>query len=347
MAEKTEQPTAKKLRDARKKGQVANSKDITSTALLLVIFAYFGIRRDAVLQVLSEMTAAPARFFNEPFSSALQHTTSACLLAGMVVILPLVLLVLVTGIMANTFQFGLLLAPEAIKPDFNKLNPVSKLKQIFSLKNFVEFLKSTAKILFLSTLLYFVIRNTLDPLLKVPFLTLNDFFNLLPPIMKTFAINVAFAYVTVAVLDFMFQRFNHKKQLMMTKDEVKREFKEQEGDPTIKGKRKQMHRELLQGGSVQKTKRASALIVNPTHYAVAIYYNEIITPLPIVLAKGIDFQAQLMKKTALDCGIPVLEDIPLAHALYDLAEEGRYIPRELIEPIAKVIRWLQEQKKGN
>ena len=347
MAEKTEQPTAKKLRDARKKGQVANSKDITSTALLLVIFAYFGIRRDAVLQVLSEMTAAPARFFNEPFSSALQHTTSVCLLAGMVVILPLVLLVLVTGIMANTFQFGLLLAPEAIKPDFNKLNPVSKLKQIFSLKNFVEFLKSTAKILFLSTLLYFVIRNTLDPLLKVPFLTLNDFFNLLPPIMKTFAINVAFAYVTVAVLDFMFQRFNHKKQLMMTKDEVKREFKEQEGDPTIKGKRKQMHRELLQGGSVQKTKRASALIVNPTHYAVAIYYNEIITPLPIVLAKGIDFQAQLMKKTALDCGIPVLEDIPLAHALYDLAEEGRYIPRELIEPIAKVIRWLQEQKKGN
>ena len=347
MAEKTEQPTAKKLRDARKKGQVANSKDITSTALLLVIFAYFGIRRDAVLQVLSEMTAAPARFFNEPFSSALQHTTSVCLLADMVVILPLVLLVLVTGIMANTFQFGLLLAPEAIKPDFNKLNPVSKLKQIFSLKNFVEFLKSTAKILFLSTLLYFVIRNTLDPLLKVPFLTLNDFFNLLPPIMKTFAINVAFAYVTVAVLDFMFQRFNHKKQLMMTKDEVKREFKEQEGDPTIKGKRKQMHRELLQGGSVQKTKRASALIVNPTHYAVAIYYNEIITPLPIVLAKGIDFQAQLMKKTALDCGIPVLEDIPLAHALYDLAEEGRYIPRELIEPIAKVIRWLQEQKKGN
>ena len=346
MAEKTEQPTAKKLRDARKKGQVANSKDVTSTALLIVIFAYFGLRRDAVLQTLSEVTAVPALFFNEPFQSALQHTAGACFLVGIRVILPLILLVFLTGIMANTFQFGLLFAPESIKPDFNKLNPMSKLKQIFSLKNLIEFLKSAAKILFLSTLLYFVIRNTLDPLLKTPFLTLNDFFNMLPPIMKTFAMNVLFAYVTVAVLDFMFQRFNHKKQLMMTKDEVKREFKEQEGDPQIKGKRKQFHRELLQGGPAQKTKRASALIVNPTHYAIAIYYNELITPLPIVLAKGIDFQAQLMKKIAAENNIPILEDVPLAHALYDLAEEGRYIPRELIEPIAKVVRWLQERKEG-
>ena len=156
MAEKTEQPTAKKLRDARKKGQVANSKDVTSTALLIVIFAYFGLRRDAVLQTLSEMTAVPALFFNEPFQSALQHTAGACFLVGIRVLLPLVLLVFLTGIMANTFQFGLLFAPESIKPDFNKLNPMSKLKQIFSLKNLIEFLKSAAKILFLSTLLYFV-----------------------------------------------------------------------------------------------------------------------------------------------------------------------------------------------
>ena len=132
---------------------------------------------------------------------------------------------------------------------------------------------------------------------------------------------------------------------MMTKDEVKREFKESEGDPTIKGKRKQFHRELLQGSPPQKTKRASALIVNPTHYAIAIYYNEVITPLPIVLAKGIDYQAQLMKKVAREFNIPIMENVPLAHALYDLADEGRYIPRELIEPVAKVIRWVREQKE--
>ena len=344
MSEKTEQPTAKKLRDARKKGQVANSKDVTSTALLIVIFAYFGLRREYILKELLDFIIVPTHFFNTSFRSACSEMGMACLMLGVRVILPLLILVLVTGIMANVLQFGLLFAGESIKPNFSKLNPISKLKQIFSIKNLVEFLKSAAKILFLGTLLYFVIKNTLDPLLKTPFATLKDFVNIVPSIMKTFAMNVGFAYIVVAFLDFIFQRHNHTKQLMMTKDEVKREYKEQEGDPTIKGKRKQLHRELLQGSPAQKTKRASALIVNPTHYAIAIYYNELITPLPIVLAKGIDFQAQIMKKIAYDFDIPVVEDVPLAHALYDLAEEGRYIPRELIEPIAKVIRYIQDKK---
>ena len=345
MSEKTEQPTAKKLRDARKKGQVANSKDVTSTALLIVIFAYFGLRREYILKELLDFIIVPTHFFNTSFRSACSEMGMACLMLGVRVILPLLILVLVTGIMANVLQFGLLFAGESIKPNFSKLNPISKLKQIFSIKNLVEFLKSAAKILFLGTLLYFVIKNTLDPLLKTPFATLKDFVNIVPSIMKTFAMNVGFAYIVVAFLDFIFQRHNHTKQLMMTKDEVKREYKEQEGDPTIKGKRKQLHRELLQGSPAQKTKRASALIVNPTHYAIAIYYNELITPLPIVLAKGIDFQAQIMKKIAYDFDIPVVEDVPLAHALYDLAEEGRYIPRELIEPIAKVIRYIQDKKE--
>ncbi len=345
MSEKTEQPTAKKLRDARKKGQVANSKDVTSTALLIVIFAYFGMRREYILKTLIDLIVVPNNFFKEPFIAACNQMGLACLAIGVKVILPLVLLVFLTGVIANVFQFGLLLSFESIKPNFSKLNPISKVKQIFSLKNLVEFLKSAAKILFLSTLLYFVIRNTLDPLLKIPFTSLKDFINILPTILKTFAMNVVFAYVVVAFLDFIFQRYNHKKQLMMTKDEVKREFKEMEGDPTIKGKRKQLHRELLQGSPAQKTKRASALIVNPTHYAIAIYYNELVTPLPIVLAKGIDYQAQLMKKIAYEFEIPVMENVPLAHALYDLADEGRYIPRELIEPVAKVIRWVREQKE--
>lgn len=345
MSEKTEQPTAKKLRDARKKGQVANSKDVTSTALLIVIFTYFGLRREYVLKTLMDLLVVPTNFLKEPFLAACNHMGLACLEVGVKVVLPLVLLVFFTGVMSNVLQFGLLLSFESVKPNFSKLNPISKLKNIFSLKNLIEFLKSAAKILFLGILLYFVIRNTLDPLLKVPFTSLRDFINILPSIMKTFALNVGFAYVVVAFLDFIFQRYNHTKQLMMTKDEVKREFKESEGDPTIKGKRKQFHRELLQGSPAKKTKRASALIVNPTHYAIAIYYNEVVTPLPVVLAKGIDYQAQLMKKVAKEFNVPIMENVPLAHALYDLADEGRYIPRELIEPVAKVIRWVREQKE--
>lgn len=345
MSEKTEQPTAKKLRDARKKGQVANSKDVTSTALLIVIFTFFGLKREYILQTLMDIIVVPTHFFQQPFLDACNETLFACLMVGVKVILPLIILTFITGLFAHFFQFGLLLSFESVKPNFSKLNPISKVKQIFSLKNFIEFLKSAAKILFLGTLLYFVIKNTLDPLLKTPFHSLNDFINILPSILKTFAFNVCFAYIVVAFLDFIFQRRNHIKQLMMTKDEVKREFKESEGDPTIKGKRKQLHRELLQGSPAQKTKRASGLIVNPTHYAIAIYYNEMITPLPIVIAKGIDYQAQLMKKVAREFNIPIMENVPLAHALYDLADEGRYIPRELIEPVAKVIRWIRDQKE--
>lgn len=344
MSEKTEQPTAKKIRDARKKGQVANSKDVTSTALLIIVFAYLGIRREAVLQTLGALIEVPATLYNEPFIGACQRIIAAGLSGFVQVVLPLLLLVIITGVAAHMLQFGLLLAFESVKPDLNKLNPISKLKQIFSIKNLVEFLKSAFKIIFLGVLLYFVIRNALDPLLKTPFMNLEDLMDVMPSIMKTFVCNVIFAYVVVAFIDFVFQRRNHLKQLMMTKDEVKREFKEQEGDPTIKGKRKQMHRELLQGGPAVRTKRASAVIVNPTHYAVAIYYNRLVTKLPLVLAKGIDFQAQLMKKTACQYDIPILEDVPLAHALYDLADEGDYIPHELIEPIAHVIRWLQENK---
>lgn len=344
MSEKTEQPTAKKIRDARKKGQVANSKDVTSTALLIIVFAYLGIRREAVLQTLGALIEVPAVLYDEPFIGACRRIIAAGFSGFVQVVLPLLLLVVITGVAAHMLQFGLLLAFESVKPDLNKLNPISKLKQMFSMKNLVEFLKSAFKIIFLGILLYFVIRNALDPLLKTPFMNLEDLMDVMPSIMKTFVCNVIFAYVVVAFIDFVFQRRNHLKQLMMTKDEVKREFKEQEGDPTIKGKRKQMHRELLQGGPAVRTKRASAVIVNPTHYAVAIYYNRLVTKLPLVLAKGIDFQAQLMKQTACRYDIPILEDVPLAHALYDLADEGDYIPHELIEPIAHVIRWLQENK---
>lgn len=345
MSEKTEQPTAKKLRDARKKGQVPNSKDVTSTALLIVIFTFFGLKKEYILQTLMDLMIVPTKFLKQPFLDACDEMGLACLAVGVKVILPLIILVFFTGAFSHFFQFGLLFSPESVKPNFSKLNPISKLKQIFSLKNLIEFLKSAAKILFLGTLLYFVIRNTLDPLLKTPFHSLKDFINLLPKILKTFAFNVCFAYIVVGFLDFIFQRHNHIKQLMMTKDEVKREFKESEGDPTIKGKRKQFHRELLQGSPAQKTKRASGLIVNPTHYAIAIYYNEVITPLPIVLAKGIDYQAQLMKKVAREFNIPIMENVPLAHALYDLADEGRYIPRELIEPVARAIQWIRDKKE--
>lgn len=344
MSEKTEQPTPKKLRDARKKGQVANSKDVTSTALLIIIFVDLGLRRDTILNLLKELIIAPCECFHMPFSQAAASMLFTCLSVMFQILAPLLLLTCITAVIANVFQFGLMLSTESIMPKIEKLNPMSKIKNIFSIKNLIEFLKSTLKILFLGVLLYFVIKDVLEPLLKIPFFGFSGLVNIMPSVMKTFAYNVGFAYIVVAFLDFIFQKHSHIKQLMMSKDEIKREYKESEGDPTVKGKRKQLHKELLQGGPAQKTKKASALVTNPTHYAIALYYNKLTTPLPLVLAKGVGFQAQIMKQVAKDFDIPIMENVPLAHALYDLAEVEQYIPRELIAPVAEVIRWIHEQK---
>ncbi len=346
MSDKTEPPTPKRLRDARKKGQVANSKDLTSTLLLIVIFWYLGNNRESILKQLIELMQAPVYLYNAAPQKALGEMTIATLKIVSSILLPLLFIVMVTGVLGNMMQVGILLAFESVKPDISKINPISKAKQIFSMKNLVELLKSVVKILFLGILVYIVVRDAIDPLLKIPFVGLPALLEVMQTVLKTFVYNVGFAYVLVAFFDFIFQRRNHMKQLMMSKDEIKREFKEMEGSPEIKGKRKQLHRELLQGSPVEKTKKSTVLVTNPTHYAIALFYDGLTAQLPIVLAKGIGFQAQLMKKAAQDYDIPIMENVPLAHALYDLAEIGQYIPRDLIEPVAEVIHWVYRQKQS-
>jgi type III secretion protein U len=288
---------------------------------------------------------APSQLYTADPTKAVSEMSWSMVCTLAQILLPLLAVVVVTGVAGNMLQVGILLAFESLKPDLNKINPLSKVKQIFSIKNLIELLKSIIKILFLGILIYLVIRNSLGPLLKIPFVGLKGLLEIVVPVLKTFAYNVCLAYVVVAFCDFIFQKQNHIKQLMMSKDEVKREYKESEGSPEIKGKRKQLHRELLQGGPVEKTKKSTVLVTNPTHYAVALFYDGKTAMLPVVLAKGVGFQAQLMRKAAQDFDVPIMENVPLAHALYDLGEVGRYIPRELIEPVAEVIRWVYAQKQ--
>ena len=153
-------------------------------------------------------------------------------------------------------------------------------------------------------------------------------------------------YVVIALADFGYQRFAYKKDLMMSKDEVKREYKESEGDPHIKGHRKHLHQELMMSGMVEKTRKASVVVTNPTHFAVALYYDDDKTPLPIVLAKGADLIAKRMIEIAREEGIPVMQNIPLARALYANAQLDQYIPSDLLEPVAEVLRVVRQVAQG-
>lgn len=348
MSEKTEQPTPKRLRDARQKGQVCKSTDVVSTTLLIGLFAYIGLGWNNHVKNLANLLIFPVQYMSCDFRTACSQVLPGVFLKIVATILPVLGITILLAAGANLAQIGILFAPESIKPDLKKLNPADKLKQMFSKKNLFEFLKSTFKIIFLGILIYLVIKNLIRDLLLLPFTGLKGSYEILGPIMRRFAYNVIFAYIVVAALDFVFQKKDFAQKMMMSKEEVKQEYKESEGDPQIKSKRKQVHREMIeQGGAPQKTKNSSVLVTNPEHIAIAIYYNieSKGVALPVVLAKGKGHVAEEMIEVAKREGIPIMRNIPLAHSLMDSAEIMQYIPTELIEPVAEVLRWVYEMKE--
>lgn len=342
--EKTEQPTDKKIRDARKKGQVAKSNDVNIAWLLIVIFSFLAATKGFYYEKIVEMVVLPSLYYDVSFEEALPAVLHGIIVNFLLLSFPLLATMAVMGIFINFVQVGPLLTFEPLKPDFKKLNPIEGAKKIFSKKNLIEFLKSILKTLFLGYLVYRVIKEVINPLLLIPFAGIDGVFSILNPIMKMFAINICFAYIVVAVADIFFQRSQHTKDLMMTKDEVKREFKEMEGDPHIKGERKHLHQELAMSDTVQSTKKASALVTNPTHIAIAILYDENVAKLPIIIAKGEDYLAKMMIKVAQEENIPIMRDIPLAHSL-NAIPVFNYVPSDLLEPVAIVLKWARELNK--
>lgn len=344
--EKTEQPTPKKLRDARKKGQVAKSQDVTTALLMGATFTTIGATWDWTLRQLKELVLLPTHFYTQPFDQAFQQVAYGILTKALLISLPVVLVGFVAGLAGSYLQVGPLLTFEPLKPELKKLNPLEKAKQIFTVKNGLEFLKSALKVVVIGIIVTQVIRSSLGGLTRLPYGGEAALLDSLSPLVKALALNVCLAYIAIAAFDYFLQKFQHIKQLKMSKDEVKREHKESEGDPQIKGKRRQLHQELLAEGQVQRTRKATVVVTNPTHLAIAIHYHEADNALPTVLAKGEDHLAKRMIAAAREEGIPVMQNIPLARAIYAGVPVDHYIPKDLIEPMAEVLRWVKEWKQG-
>lgn len=341
MSEKTEQPTQKRLRDARKKGQVPYSKDFTQTCLIMALFGYILVDGGRIMENLAQLIILPGDVLSQPFPNALESLLVQYVVDLAWLLLPFILIVLVIGIFADALQVGIFFAFEAIKPSGKKLNVVQNAKNIFSKKNFVEFIKSSIKVVLLSVLVQLIIKEHLDMLMKIPLGGVPMVGTAAATMVKIMIINISIAYIIIALFDFIWQRLKFRKDNMMTKDEVKREYKEQEGDPHIKGKRKQLHKEMAMSDAGAQTKKASAVVTNPTHYAVALYYQEEETPLPIILAKGRGETALYMIRTAHEHSIPVFENISLARGLSAKANVDNYIPLEFMEPVAEILRMVK------
>ncbi|MDP0562803.1 MAG: type III secretion system export apparatus subunit SctU [Candidatus Endonucleobacter sp. (ex Gigantidas childressi)] len=340
--EKTEEPTSKKLRDARKKGQVVKSKEVSGTFGLLSVLLTIWAMSDLLFESIRNMLLLPAQVYNEDFEFAFKVVTTGILRDFLMLLVPLLVAAVFSSIVGNMMQFGVLFSGESIKPDIKKINPVQGMKKIFALKNLVEFFKSVIKIVFLSFVVYHVIQVTLQDMMNIPFCGTSCIMPVAGAVMKKLLIYAMSAFVIIAIFDYMFERYNFMKEQRMTKDEVKREYKEMEGNAEIKGKRKELHQEIL--NSAENTKNSDVVIKNPTHLAIGLHYSKASTPLPIIMVKGQGSHARFILKVAEKEGIPVLENVPLAHSLFDV-DIAAYIPSELIEPVAEVFRWIEEVKE--
>jgi type III secretion protein U len=345
VSEKTELPTPRRIRKAREEGQVAKSKDLTQTVLIVALFGYVLGNAEAIVTDFAQMILMPVEVLGMEFDMAVNTLATRLLRKGLEMLAPFLGIVIGLGLLVELAQTGMLISFKALAPSGKKLNVATNLKNMVSAKNLFEFIKSNLKIALLSVVVYGVLRSALPTLMTLPQGGLTSVAVATAVLLKTMMLHVSLGYAVLAAADFLWQRYQYIKQLKMSKDEVKEEYKNAEGDPHIKHKRKELHRELLQGDDVQRVKKSSVVVTNPTHLAVAIAYEKGLTPLPVVLAKGEGAHAHRIAGIAREHGIPVLQNIPLARALMANAPLDQFIPSELIEPVAEVLRLVREMKE--
>ncbi|MGV3656041.1 MAG: type III secretion system export apparatus subunit SctU [Noviherbaspirillum sp.] len=344
-SEKTEQPTPHKIRKAREDGQVAKSKDFTQVLLLGAMLGYTLANSGAIVRDIMQILLFPTQLYGMDFRAAVSSAISELTKSGVMLLVPYLLLGLVVGIFGETIQTGILFAFKALIPKGSKLNPASNLKQMFSMKNVVEFIKSSLKVIFLSTVVYVVIRGLLDPLLKLPYQDIDEAGFMLGEMLKKLVVYTFIGFGAIALLDLVYQRKRYTKDLMMSMQEIKQEYKQLEGDPHVKSHRRGMAKEIAMGDGERKARKATVVVTNPIHFAVALYYRREETPLPVVLAKGADAAAKEIVRIAREENIPVMENVPLARALMATADVDKYIPSELVEPVAEVLLALRRMAR--
>jgi flagellar biosynthetic protein FlhB len=348
--EKTEQPSDKRLKDAKKKGQVAKSQDLSSSVLLIasiaVLWGTSGLIGDFLSEFLkTQLSFAPT--FKEEFT--LKIANDLFFEGIKVIFLTLAALFGVCFALAfavNYLQIGSVFAVEGLTPKFSKINPTEAFKSKFlKAKPYIELLKTIFKIVITATLVGSILWSsrqdifnliTYSPEVSISFL-MNLFVNI--------GLKVGIAFLLIGGADFMLQKFLHRKELRMTKKEVKDEYKEMEGDPYIKSKRRQIHREIIAQSMANAVRKADVVVANPTHVAVAISYEKAEMEAPTIVAKGADLMAAKIREIATESNVPIMRDIPLARTLYELDIEEE-IPENLYESVAVVLRWVYELQEN-
>ena len=351
-AEKSEQPTAKKLSDARKEGQVAKSQEVATAFSLLalfiilrVLYPFIGTNFTGIFERVYNNIPNVARTYNGflPIATIVSILNNA-ILTMLLITSPFLIIGFLVAFICDLVQVGFKPTTKPLKPKLSKLNPISGMKKIFSSRKLFELGKSILKLAVMAIMIYSFFIGRTESLFLLYDMPLSQAIGLMGNLIISLGLRIAVAYMVIAFLDLIYQRRKFHKDMMMTKQEVKDEFKNSEGDPQIKGAQKRRMMEASRRRMMQQLPQADVVITNPTHYAVAIKYDAEESDAPIVVAKGADYLAQKIKEIARDNDVEIVENKPLARMLYANVEVGELVPPELYKAVAEVLAYVYHLK---
>lgn len=346
--EKTEQPTAKKLQDARNEGQVAKSQEVTHAAglmslfvLIRVMYPYMADSFTGFFRSVYNQIPTTTKMYDGyvPFAD-LRITIMNALLRILLTALPFLAVSLTVAFICNVVQVKWKITTKPLKPKLSKLNPIKGFKKIFSTRKIFELVKSIAKIAIIGTVVYTYFLGYTASVFTLYDMPLRQAIGLLGNTIVEIGIRIAAVYVVIAIADYIYQKRKFRKDNMMTKQEVKDEYKNTEGDPQIKGQQRRRMMQASQRRMMQELPKADVVITNPTHYAVAIRYDADKFDAPMVVAKGEGYLAQRIKDVAKEHGVEIVENKPLARMLYSTVDIGEFVPPELYQAVAEVLAFV-------
>lgn len=345
--EKTEQATPKRKEEAREKGQVARSTELSSVAVLgsglLALWGLGGYMRNRLEEIMrfSFVGIFDAELDLLSIQSYLQYWMLS--VAG--VLWPLILILLVSAIAVNLVQVGMLFTLQPLQPKADRISPLSGIKRIFSAKGLVELVKGLSKVGIVGFVVYLTLDAEKAGMANMLDMDVAQIFSFSADMILTLGFRLVLLLLLLAIFDYSFQRFDYEKNLRMTRQQVKQELKQQEGDPLIRARIRSIQREMSQRRMMDDVGSADVVVTNPTHVAVALRYDPVTMPAPVVLAKGQRLMAERIKDLARAAKVPLVENQPLARALFKAVQVGDQIPDELFRATAEVLAFVLQLKQ--
>lgn len=344
LGERTEQATPKRLQDAREEGNVARSNDLSSALMLgasaLALWFGFGPMLDRLGNAMERVLSEPGLRNVAP--GTWQDSVEAVVLAAVFALAPIAIAIWFAGVAANLVQVGFLVTPKALAPKVSKLNPIEGAKRIFGSRALVKAILDSLKVLLVVVVVAWTVHGMHDRVMLLPLMHLPAAMMAVGELMVELALRVAAVLLLLGVIDFTWQKHKHAKDMMMSRQQIKDEFKQSEGDPEVKRRRLQFARQIAQQRIASAVPKADVIVTNPEHLSVAIQWDESTMRAPIVVAMGADHLALRIRQIAMQHGIPILERKPLARALYKQVTVGQEIPVETYEAVSEVLTYVYQ-----